>query len=338
MKKHEQGLALTKASVDAALAHDAEAAAWTDEDNVAAQAIGERFRRGVTHFFECGRILEEAKMRMPHGRFTRWVDECLPFGARTGRQFMQIARDPNIVRYVTKTESDSVLPPDKAALLELCDLPEEEFDGLVESGFIHPDMKRGDIRIARKAQEHAQVEPQPLAELEGNHGAILADPPWSFTAYGTGGTDRSAERHYPTMTQAELETLPVGDLAKRDCALFLWTVSNRLVDAISLMGAWGFEYRTTAFVWVKPKMGMGYWTRKEAELCLLGLKGSPRRLNADVREVINAPVGRHSEKPAEVRRRIERLVAGPYVELFAREMHMGWNRWGNDPTLQEDVK
>ena len=336
VKKHEQVLAQTQAGVDAALAHDAEAAAWTDEDRVAAQAIGERFRRGVTHFFECGRILEEAKMRMPHGRFQRWVDECLPFGARTGRQFMQIARDPNIVRYVTKTESDSVLPPDKGALLELCDLAEEEFDGLVESGVIQPDMKRGDVRIARTAREHEAVAPPPMDELEGAHGAILADPPWSFTPYGNGGNDRSAERHYPTMSQAELEALPVGELAKRDCALFLWVVSNRLVDGISLMGAWGFPYVTSAFVWVKPKMGMGYWTRKECELCLLGIKGSPRRLNADVREVIQAPVGRHSEKPPEVRRRIERLVDGPYIELFARKMHLGWNRWGKDPTLREE--
>lgn len=275
-------------------------------------------------------------MRMPHGRFQQWIDECLPFGARTGRKFMQIARDPNIIRYIGKTASESVLPPDRDALLELCDLPEEEFDGLVESGVIQPDMKRGDVRIARSARDHAKIDLQPMDDLEGNYGAILADPPWSFKPFGNGGNDRSAERHYPTMSQAELEQLPVGDLAKRDCALFLWTVSNRLVDAISLMGAWGFAYRTTAFVWVKPRMGMGYWTRKEAELCLLGLKGSPRRLNADVREVIQAPVGRHSEKPMETYRRIERLVDGPYVELFARKAHLGWNRWGKDPMLQEE--
>ena len=338
MKKHEQVLATTKAGVDAALEHDARQAEWTGEDLDAALQINQRFRRGVTHFFECGKILEAAKMRMPHGYFLRWIDECLPFGARTGQQFMQIARDPNIIRYLNKSETDSYLPPDKGALLELCGLHEEEFDGLVESGVIQPDMKRGDVRAARTAREHEKHAPPPMEELEGNYGAILADPPWSFVPYGSGGNDRSAERHYPTMTQAELEALPVGDLAKRDCALFMWAVSNRLVDAIGLMGAWGFSYVTTAFVWVKPKMGMGYWTRKECEICLLGIKGSPKRMNADVREVIKAPVGRHSEKPAEVRRRIERLVDGPYLELFAREMHLGWNRWGKDPALQEEGK
>ncbi|MYE01644.1 MAG: DUF3102 domain-containing protein [Alphaproteobacteria bacterium] len=309
---------------------------WTHDEILKASDIAMDFRRGVEFLVNCGEKLINAKAAMEHGRFERWIDECLPFGPRTGRQFMQIAGDINIRRHVekAKTESDSVLPPEKTTLLELVGMNSVEFEGYVKDGVIHPEMKRGDIKRAQVAAAHADpaVEAAPLPE--GRHGAILADPPWRFQAFGAGGTDRSPENHYPTMKTDEIAALPVGDLAAQDCALFLWTTSAMLLDALTVMQSWGFQYRSTAFVWMKEGgFGLGYWTRKDAEICLLGIKGSPKRLNADVREGILTKRGKHSEKPAEVYRRIERLVPGPYMELFARKAHLGWNRWGNDPAL-----
>ena len=114
------------------------------------------------------------------------------------------------------------------------------------------------------------------------YGAILADPPWAFETWSTGGlTFRSAEHHYDTQSKDWMKSLPVADLAAKDCVLFLWVVDSHLAEGLELMRCWGFEYKTRAFVWVKtcrsdparPRMGLGYWTRKQSELCIMGTRG-----------------------------------------------------------------
>ncbi|MFQ5774010.1 MAG: MT-A70 family methyltransferase [Kiloniellaceae bacterium] len=126
-------------------------------------------------------------------------------------------------------------------------------------------------------------------------------------------------------------------LAAPDCALFLWASSPLLPQAFAVIEAWGFAYRTLAFCWAKTGRaragfvaGKGYWTRAGAELCLLATRGAPVRLAADVDQLIAAPRGRHSEKPPQTHARIERLVAGPYLELFARRPRPGWDAWGDE--------
>jgi N6-adenosine-specific RNA methylase IME4 len=107
--------------------------------------------------------------------------------------------------------------------------------------------------------------------------------------------------------------------------------------AFEVIAAWGFTYKTDAFVWVKQNRsgaglftGMGYWTRSNAELCLLATRGRPQRRNRDVRQIILSPVQEHSRKPDEAAYRIQRLVAGPYLELYARRPNPGWRVWGNE--------
>lgn len=187
----------------------------------------------------------------------------------------------------------------------------------------------------------------PFAELPRRHfGAILADPPWHFETWSGKGTARAAGNHYPTMTMQQLRCLPVADLAANDCVLFLWACWPMLSDALAVIDAWGFEFKTCAFDWMKAHVnqydmfrddadalvGMGYWTRANSEPCLLATRGRPKRLNADVRQGIIAPRRAHSRKPDEVHGRIERLVAGPYLELFARAERPGWTAWGNETT------
>jgi N6-adenosine-specific RNA methylase IME4 len=185
-----------------------------------------------------------------------------------------------------------------------------------------------------------------LPQSERKYGAILADPPWPFEAWSEAGKRFSVENHYPTMPLAEIEALhidfddgsskPVGELAAENCVLFLWTTWPQLFAAKQVMEAWGFEYKTVAFNWLKPigddeehfVTGNGYWTRSNSEVCLLGIKGKPVRLNADVHQVILAPRRGHSVKPDEAAERIERLVSGPYLELFARRGREGWDYWG----------
>lgn len=167
---------------------------------------------------------------------------------------------------------------------------------------------------------------------------ILADPPWVFKTYSEKGQGRSAERHYPTMGTDAICALPVADLADTDCTLFLWATMPMLSSAFDTIRAWGFTYKTAAFVWVKQNrktptlfQGMGYWTRSNAEICLLATKGRPKRVSAGVHQVILSPVEQHSKKPDEARERIVALMGDvPRVELFARQKTPGWDVWGNE--------
>jgi N6-adenosine-specific RNA methylase IME4 len=159
------------------------------------------------------------------------------------------------------------------------------------------------------------------------YGAILIDPPWDFQVWSDKGKGRSPA--YATMSFENLFSLDVADRAAPDCALFLWAVDSHLQTALTLIDAWGFIYKTIAFVWVKPSIGLGYWSRKEAEVCLMATRGKPKRVNADVRQVIQAPRRQHSRKPDEIYTRIERLVGGAYLEMFARQRWPGWDQWGD---------
>lgn len=171
------------------------------------------------------------------------------------------------------------------------------------------------------------------------YGAILADPPWSWKAWSKKGDGRSALNHYSTMPLADIALLPVYKHAAPDCALFLWCIDSMLPQALTVMGQWGFTYKTVAFTWVKLTkdgerwpIGMGYWTRGNPEMCLLGTRGKPERLDKGVRQLIQAPRREHSRKPAEVHKRITKLVPGPYLELFARESRDGWDTVGDERT------
>jgi N6-adenosine-specific RNA methylase IME4 len=175
------------------------------------------------------------------------------------------------------------------------------------------------------------------------YGAIYADPPWSFRNWSARGTGRNAVSHYDCLDFHSLVSLPIADLAADDCALFLWATDPLLPRAFELIRAWGFEYKTIGFYWVKlnaaPRhdadyfTGLGYWTRANPEQCLLATRGKPPRRAKDVRRLLVERRREHSRKPDAARERIERLVDGPYLELFARETKRGWDCWGDQVAL-----
>ena len=185
--------------------------------------------------------------------------------------------------------------------------------------------------------------------LQSNYGAILADPPWSFKTWSAKGMGKNpdgmvdfgkanvAERHYKTMNLDDIKAMPVADLAAKDCVLFMWAIDPMLDAALDVGAAWGFKFKTVAFYWAKtgtndPKkfpIGTGHWTRANPEQCLLFTRGKPHRVDAGVRKLIIAQRREHSRKPDECHAGIERLVAGPYLELFGRQQRPGWDVWGN---------
>lgn len=168
---------------------------------------------------------------------------------------------------------------------------------------------------------------------------IYADPPWAFKTYSDKGKGRSAEKHYPTMRKEDIQNLPVRKIAADNSVLLLWVTAPCLIEGIELITAWGFTYKTVAFTWVKQNKksdgiftGMGYYTRANAEYCLLATKGKVlERKSRSVSSVVISHIERHSQKPIEVRKRIEELFGDiPRIELFARQQADGWDSWGNE--------
>jgi len=176
----------------------------------------------------------------------------------------------------------------------------------------------------------------------GPFNVIVADPPWRFESWSDKGKAKAADNHYETMGLDDIKRLPVADVAASDCLLLMWAVNPMLPQALDVMSAWGFRYKTLGFCWAKasknsnpswaPKwhMGLGYWTRANVEVCLLGTRGKPKRCSQGVRQLIVSPVREHSRKPDEFYERTMRLADGPYLEMFARQERKGWSTWGNE--------
>ncbi len=170
---------------------------------------------------------------------------------------------------------------------------------------------------------------------------VYADPPWRYRDQARAG-ERGALYKYPLLTDKDIADLPVAQITAEHAALFLWATWPKLPEILPIIDAWGFNYRTAAFVWVKRTRikralawGMGSWTRANTEPCLLATRGKPKRLSAGVHQVVESPAGVHSKKPIEVQERIVQLMGDvPRIELFAREAAHGWDTWGNDLSVE----
>lgn len=184
----------------------------------------------------------------------------------------------------------------------------------------------------------------------GKYKVIYADPPWQFEAWSHRGEGKGASQHYDCMSLADICALPVAEIAEDDAALFIWVVQPQLPEAMKLIEAWGFKFKTVAFAWIKmpkswegdgqlsmmprikPRMGLGYHTRSGMEQCWLAIRGKGyKRQKQGVEQVLFSPLREHSRKPDEIAARIEALVGNvPRIELFARQNRPGWDAWGNE--------
>jgi N6-adenosine-specific RNA methylase IME4 len=171
---------------------------------------------------------------------------------------------------------------------------------------------------------------------------IYADPPWTYKEDHT--TNKRSTQKFKVQSKRWLDNLPISSITDKDCALFLWMTMPMLNVCWDLIENWGFKYKTVAFTWVKKNKikqnyfwGMGRWTRANAELCLLCTKDKPKRISASVHSIIDTPIGKHSQKPTEIRERIVKLLGDiPRIELFAREKVVGWDCWGDE--IKSDIQ
>ena len=169
----------------------------------------------------------------------------------------------------------------------------------------------------------------------GKFAALLVDPPWGYEQKRLPG---AAEKHYPTMSIDDICALPVADIAAENSVLFLWATFAMLPEALRVIQAWRFQYKALAFLWLKKNkkadsffFGLGFWTRGNAEVCLLATRGHPKRQNKGISQLIIFPVEAHSKKPDIVRDKIVTLMGDvPRIELFARERTPGWEALGNE--------
>jgi N6-adenosine-specific RNA methylase IME4 len=216
----------------------------------------------------------------------------------------------------------------------LAKLPEQSQRQLIARAKAGEDI---DVKVAVMKARRCQRE-QELAEGTKSasealgkklYGVIYADPPWLYENKPMGDVARAVEEHYPTMSLDEIKAVPIP--AAKDCVLFLWATVPLLPEALAVMTAWGFTYKSM-ITWVKDKWGIGYWVRSQCEHLLIGTRGNiPAPAPGDqLPAKIDAPRLGHSEKPAVFAEHIARLFPNvPKLEMFAREKRDGWDVWGN---------
>jgi N6-adenosine-specific RNA methylase IME4 len=183
------------------------------------------------------------------------------------------------------------------------------------------------VKQIERNERYAQVGPAP-ALPEGEFDLLYADPPWQL---GSPTSLKSPEQHYPTLPTSEIAELAVP--AAEKAVLFLWAVNSLISDALGVIDAWGFTYKAN-FVWVKPRIGLGFYVRNRHELLLVATRGGYGPPAEELRSgsVIEAPCGRHSQKPDSFYELIERIYPqATRLELFARgKPRPGWDTWGNE--------
>lgn len=221
-----------------------------------------------------------------------------------------------------------------ATAAELALLPAEE-QREVLTGDPNSISRRALALIKRRHRDvrESELSAKQAALPDKKYGVIYADPEWRFEPYSRdSGMDRAADNHYPTSATDEICQRPVGDIAAEDCVLFLWATVPMLPDALKVMAAWGFAYKSHC-VWTKDKVGTGYWFRNSHELLLIGTRGSiPAPAPGTQRpSTIEGRVTKHSAKPDVFYEMIEQYFPNlPKIELNARAARKGWDAWGNE--------
>jgi len=324
--------------------------AETPDIDALAARIGAAWRRGVEAILETGRLMAQAREDLGDDDWAALL-VTLPFGPRYAQMLVRIGADKRLTKHV------SLLPTDTLIIYNLTQLTEERFDELRAADAIHPGMARGDLDTLVKQEKRAAkerdlgaatraaneaLERRPWARPSGEpalarYNVIYADPPWRLEPYSReSGLNKAADHYYPTMNSMDIADMPVRDICAEACALFIWATAPMINDALMVLDAWGFRYKSQ-FVWVKERIGTGYWNRNRHEILLVGTCGgipapAPGTQFESVLETAPGEVLPHSQKPQSARAMVEAYFPSlPRIELFARpSAAAGWDVWGNE--------
>ena len=310
--------------------------------------LEETIRQGLNTFVDVGNALLEIRdkrlYRQEYSTFEEYCREQWNMKQSRAYQFMDSAK---VIGNLQSSTIVELLPTNEAQARPLTSLePEEQVEawkrvitstpeGKVTAAVVLKAVK--EVEQERR-NERRQERIENIAEIVANNKpldgigvfpVIYADPPWQYDHPIS--DSRKIENQYPTMPIEEIYALPVEKIAAPDCILFLWVTTPFLEKGLRVLGAWGFDYRTS-MVWVKPSIGPGQWVRQRHEYLLIGVRGhipTPEGKNKPD-SVIEAPREEHSKKPDIVYDIIERMYPElPKVELFCRNPKKGWTAWGN---------
>ncbi len=253
----------------------------------------------IQYAIRCGELLAAKKAELRHGEFGAWVQAHCEFSYALARKYMQACRNQNDNALAFSSLREAIGYEKGEEELEPTTYPSDFVDGCTVDD---------------------------LDSLQTKFGCIYADPPW---VYGNQGTRAATGNHYSGLSVDDMCALPIERLAADVAHLHLWTTNGFLEDAFRVMRAWGFTYKA-CFVWVKPQMGIGNYWRVSHEFMLLGVRGSCPFADKSLMSWASLNRTKHSAKPDEIRRMIERASPGPRLELFARRLAPGWVSWGNE--------
>lgn len=315
--------------------------ALTVTEKTQLDALEQVIERGRATFIEVGNALLKIRdSRLYRAEFETFEDYCQARWGWTHRHANQLIAASNVVSLLQDGKSISQIPTATQAI-HLAKLEPAQVVNLVkeidldktsvrELAKIVQEKKTETIRENRAARIAEIVQQNaPMSKELGTFNVIYADPPWQYDYSPT--ESRAIENQYPTMPLEDICALPVEKIAADDCVLFLWATNPKLEEALTVIRAWGFTYKTN-MVWVKDKIGMGYYARQQHELLLIATRGSLPVPEPSARpsSVIQAERSTHSAKPESVYDTLERMYPDfNKVELFCRTPREGWTAWGN---------
>jgi N6-adenosine-specific RNA methylase IME4 len=280
-----------------------------------AQEISISWEKSVQSIIETGRTLQRAKDALKHGQFGKMIQSDLPFEQRTAQMLMRISQNP----VISNAKNISLLPPNWTALYEMTNLSQPDLTSALKKGELGPETRLSDLKQyrthlrlrnnekGRASRANPTSRPRRAkttdasAELEGltgrKFGCFLVAPPWE------------------TMSTGDILSLPVESLAARNSHLHIWVPSSFLPEGLEAIECFGFTYKSS-FVWTKPGRIAGDYWNENHELLLLGVRGS-RAFRSSQRSWMELPRGKYGEKPARIRRLIEKVSPEPRLEMFA---------------------
>jgi len=268
-------------------------------------------------------IAEENMLRMLAGVSPDNPTQTFVEGTRSDRETLgQIAAESGVSRETlrkiehiqTAQETGRIAPEVIAAL--------NDKKSKVSISKVFSDIRREEKKVERQAD----IVLNPVIP-DGEYNVILADPPWQYNFSET--QSREIENQYPTMTLDDIKNLNLP--VEENSVLFLWATAPKLEEALEVLNAWGYEYKTCA-IWDKGVIGMGYWFRSQHELLLVGVMGTFRTPEAEDRfsSMIHSHRSTHSSKPEIIYEMLEKMFPNKkYLEVFARSNREGWVSWGN---------